>query len=107
MLDVIPTLSCATAAEPVGREWDSVLPVAFVEGFVALHHQDWDLADLHWGHMVLSVLETDAVEPDATRAVQLRQAVRATVILLTGRDVRGDCLLCPWSVTWRAPDLRR
>jgi hypothetical protein len=94
MPDVIPMLSCATVDEPAGREWGVVLPVAFVEGFVALHHDDWDLADLHWGHMVSLVLETDAIEPHATSSMHLRQAVQATVILLTGRDVRGDCLLC-------------
>jgi hypothetical protein len=87
MSSLIPLLSQVA-------ETATLLPVDFVDAFVALHGHDWDRAQSHWERIVERVLDTDAVEAHATGGKAMRQAVRATVILLARSDLRGRCPMC-------------
>ena len=66
----------------------------FAAAFLALHAGDDAAAQNHWERIVERVLNTDAVDPRATGRKAMRQAVRATVILLERSDLRGRCPVC-------------
>jgi tRNA(Glu) U13 pseudouridine synthase TruD len=86
---LIPRLTKAVTGDD--REWVSA---DFAAAFRALHGTDDRVAQNHWERIVERVLNTDAVEPNATGRKAMRQAVRATVVLLERSDLRGRCPVC-------------
>jgi Family of unknown function (DUF6313) len=67
----------------------------FVERFVKQHEDDWGTAESHWEYIVARVLNTDAVDVDASRQRAIHQAVAAAVVLLDRTDLRERCPVCP------------
>jgi hypothetical protein len=67
----------------------------FVERFVKQHNEDWGNAEKHWENIVALVLNTDAVDVNASRRRAMQQAVAATVVLLERTDLRERCPVCP------------
>ena len=72
------------------------IPTDFVKRFHKLHNEDRKLAEKHWERLVARVLNTDAVEADATRRRAINQAVAATVMLLERTDLRMRCPECAY-----------
>ena len=83
----------------------------FVERFVKQHKENWILAERHWENIVARVLNTDAVDVNASRRRAIHQAVTATVSLLEGTGLRERCPVCAgaepsrpkwdWLTWWR------
>lgn len=67
----------------------------FARMFLKLHDEQWNVAEQHWEVVVARVLETDAVDVDASGRIAMRQAVRASVALLQTLQDHGRCPLCP------------
>ncbi|MFC3737412.1 DUF6313 family protein [Paractinoplanes deccanensis] len=77
----------------------------FVDRFVKQHGEEhWDLAEKHWEDIVARVLNTDAVDVNASRSRAVHQAVTAAVRLLEDERLRDRCPLCPGD---RRPPSRR
>ncbi|WP_328472972.1 DUF6313 family protein [Actinoplanes sp. NBC_00393] len=77
------------------------VPNDFVERFVKLHDEEWKTAEEHWEILVSKVLNTDAVDANATRRRAIYQAVAATVTLLERTDLRERCPECVFAPTRR------
>ena len=82
------------AHPPPDRNGEGWASADFAAAFLALHAGDDAAAQNHWERIVERVLNTDAVDPRATGRKAMRQAVRATVILLERSDLRGRCPVC-------------
>lgn len=66
----------------------------FVYQFVAVHADDWRIAQSHWELVVARVLDTDAVPREATGRQAMCQAVAASYRLLEQFMSKGVCPLC-------------
>ncbi len=89
MSDLIPLL-----ADLCFRQESFNIRNGFAESFVKLHDEDWNQAQAHWERIVEKVLNTDAVEPNASGGRAMCQAVEATVALLEGTELHSRCPLC-------------
>lgn len=89
MSELIPRLIGPASAD--GQGWVSA---EFAAAFLALHGGDEAATQNHWERIVERVLNTDAVAPRATGRKAMRQAVRATALLLERSDLRGRCPVC-------------
>jgi hypothetical protein len=70
------------------------VPEKFVYQFVALHADDWRMSQSDWELVVARVLDTDAVEREATGRKAMCQAVAASYRLLEQFMSKGVCPLC-------------
>ena len=89
MADLIPHLSHLAEGTNGWREHAD-----FARLFLKLHDEQWNVAEQHWEVVVARVLETDAVDVDASGRVAVRQAVTASVALLQALQEHGRCPLC-------------
>jgi len=89
MGDLIPHLQ-EIRENPNGYD----IPEGFVSTFLKVHGEDWRTAQSHWEVVVEKVLDTDAVDPRATGAKAMRQAVRASYRLLDSMTARSRCPIC-------------
>jgi hypothetical protein len=67
----------------------------FVPFYVSLHEGDWLTAQDHWEIVVSRVLTTDTIDRNADGARALRQAVKASAILLAMPEWTNRCPMCP------------
>lgn len=74
------------------------IPIIFGEAYVRLHGGNWDRAQEHWEDVVARVLNTDAVEQNASGRRAMKQAVEAAAYLLIGPAYHDRCPLCPQRV---------
>jgi hypothetical protein len=70
------------------------VPAGFTLDFVALHHDDWALAERDWEDIVALVLDTDAVHEHATGGAAVKQAVEAAAAFLSGEPEWPWCPIC-------------
>jgi hypothetical protein len=71
------------------------ISAGFVERFVKQHNEDWQLAEEHWENIVGRILNTDAVDVNASRKRAVHQAVAAAITLLEETLLRERCPICP------------
>ncbi|MFD0522654.1 hypothetical protein [Paractinoplanes durhamensis] len=71
-----------------------IIPVSFTLDFVGLHGDDWLLAERDWEDIVALVLDTDAVDMQASGSRAIRQAVEAAAAFLHDDEVWPWCPIC-------------
>lgn len=91
MTDLIPLLRQLCFA----KHQFSGVPTGFAQAFVQIHAEDWRTAQDHWEQVVALVLNTDAVDPDATGREAISQAVSNAAVALDGvMSTRRSCPMC-------------
>ena len=88
MSDLIPLLQDLFFRHPYD------IPQDFALRFVAWHGGDWRQAQDHWERIVRDVLNTDAVQLDATGSRAIEQAVKAAAIVFRPIGKDDKCPLC-------------
>ncbi|MFI0794954.1 DUF6313 family protein [Micromonospora rubida] len=89
MPDLIPRLQ-----DLVFTKGDIAVREGFAASFVKLHGDDWRQAQDHWERIVAQVLDSTAVDKNASGSEAIRQAVLGTVAVLDQPPMRDRCPIC-------------
>jgi len=89
MPDLIPRLQ-----DLVFTKGDVAVRKGFAASFVKLHSEDWRQAQDHWERIVGQVLDSTAVDKNASGSEAIRQAVLGAVAVLDQPPLRDRCPIC-------------
>ncbi|WP_442929434.1 DUF6313 family protein [Micromonospora sp. WMMA1949] len=89
MPDLIPRLQ-----DLVFAKGDFAVREGFAASFVKLHAENWRQAQDHWERIVAQVLDSTAVEKEASGSRAIRQAVLGAVAVLDQPPLRNRCPIC-------------